>query len=216
MSEQSHRDHGVTGRSHWLLDEELASRSKGQGRVVVPTPALLLHENVLPVPRATGKTAEVPPRRHFVPLLAAMVAAVLVYALLRSADVGSALEEVLADDNGGAFRVPASLDEPGAREVADLRSLLALTRGATIEVPGAQDAQARPKKPKSSKQPGSGSDDGVLPPLPPPPPPLIPEINVPEIPGVEVPKLPEVPVLERPSVPELLEPVTGSQLLDLP
>src|SRR5918996_4196780 len=207
MSEQSHRDHGVTGRSHWLLDEELASRSKGQGRVVVPTPALLLHENVLPVPGATGETAEVPPRRHFLPLLAATIAAVLVYALLRSADVGSALEEVFAGDNGDPIRVTASLEAPSGREIAELRSLLALTAAATIEGPAAQDAQARPKKPKSSKQPGSGSDDGVLPPLPPPPPPLIQEINVPEIPGVEVPKLLEVPVLELPSVPELLEPV---------
>lgn len=198
MSEQSHRDHGVTGQSHWLLDEELASRSKGQGRVVVPTPALLLHEQVVSVPRAAGETAEVPPRRHFLPLLAAMVAAVLVYALLRSADVGGALEEVFARDDGGAIRVTASLDEPGAREVAELRSLLALTPGATIEAPAAQDTTVKPKKSKGSKQPGSGSDDGVLPPLPPPPPPLIPEINVPEIPGVEVPKLREVPALELP------------------
>src|ERR671910_3867597 len=113
MSEQSHRDHGVTGQSHWLLDEELASRSKG--RVVVPTPALLLHEKVLPVPHAVGEAAEVPPRRHFLPLLAAMVAAVLVYALLRSADVGSALEDVFAGDDGGTIRVTASFEEPGAR-----------------------------------------------------------------------------------------------------
>lgn len=214
MSEQSHRDHGVTRQSHWLLDEDLVARSKGEGRAVVPTPALLLHDKVLPIPLAPGDTAEVPPRRNFVFLLAAMVAAVLVYALLRSADVGSALEEVFRPDNSGTIRVTASLGEPGAREIAELRSLLALTPGATIDVPARQDAQAKPKKPK--KQPGSGSDDGVLPPLSPPPPPLIPEINVPEIPGVDVPKLPEAPVLELPSVPELLEPVSGSQVLELP
>jgi hypothetical protein len=204
MPQQSHRDHGVTGPTHWLLDEELALRSKG--RTVVPTPALLLHKEIPPVPVAAGQTAELPPRRHFVFLLAAMVAAVLVYALLRSADVGGALEEVFAGEDSGTVRVVANIEEPGARELAELRSLLAFTSTATVERPAAASSFERPKKAKGPKAPGP--DDGVLPPLPPPPapPPLIPELKLPpEIPALEIALLRELEVPELPVTSDLLE-----------
>ena len=203
MPQPSHRDHGVTGTTHWLLDEELAARSKV--RVAAP-PALLRHEEIVQPVAAAEVGVSVPPRRNFVVLVGGLVTALLVYALLSSAAVVGAFEEAFPGEDVAAVHVTASVDEPGARELADLRFLLALTPSATVEPSTEPTSPGKANKPKDSKSPGS--DDGVLPPLPPPPPPppLIPEIRPREIPGVEVPSLPRVEVPELP-----LE--TGLQLL---
>lgn len=194
MPQQSHRDHGVTGPTHWLLDEELAARSKV--RVAAP-PALLRHEEIVQPAAVADEGVPIPPRRNFVVLVGGLVTALLVYALLSSAAVVGALEEAFPDEDAATVRVTASVDEPGARELADLRSLLALTPSATTQSPTEPTSSRKPNKPKDSKP---GTDDGVLPPLPAPPapPPLIPEIQRPEIPGVEAPQSPRVQVPELP------------------
>jgi hypothetical protein len=195
MPQQADRDHGVTGPSHWLLDEELAARSKV--RVAAP-PALLRHAEIVQAAPATDERVTVPPRHNFVVLVGGLVTALLVYALLSSAAVVGAFEEAFPDEDVVTVRVTASVDEPGARELADLRSLLALTPSAATQPSTEPTSSGKPNKPKDSKSPGT--DDGVLPPLPPPPapPPLIPEIQLPEIPGVEVPSRPKVDVPELP------------------
>ena len=199
MPQPSHGDHGVSGPSHWLLDEELASLGS---RRRTGTPAALRHEGVdVPSPWATANVAE-PPRRNFLMLVAGLATALLVYALLSSADVVGVLEEVYPGDGGDSILISATMEEPGAGEFAGLRGLLAATPGATIE------RQVAPKGPTSSGNPkapvgsNAGPDDGVTPPPPPAPPPVIPEVPVRELPGVEVPPLPRVDVQE-PEVPEL-------------
>ena len=201
MPQQPHRDHGVTGTTHWLLDEELASLGS---RRRAGTPAALRHEAVeVPVPRATV-TIEEPPHRNFLVLVAGLVTALLVYALLSSADVVGALEEVYPGGGGDSIRIGATVEEPGARELAELRALLAATPGATIKRPVAPGAPSSSGKPKASSGSNPGPDDGVTP--PPPPPPIIPEIP---LPGVEVPPLPELEAQElevpEPRVPDLPE-----------
>ena len=201
MPQQPHRDHGVTGTTHWLLDEELASLGN---RRRMGTPTALRHEAVeVPVPTAAATIAE-PPRHNVLGLVAGLVTALLVYALLSSADVVGALEEVYPGVGGDSIRIGATIEEPGAGELAELRALLAATPGATIERPVAAGA---PSSSGKQKAPGSnpGPDDGVTPPPPPPPPPVIPELPLPEVPGVEVPPLPRLEVPERPlpDVPEL-------------
>jgi hypothetical protein len=158
MPQQPHRNHGVTETTHWLLDEELASLGS---RRRTATPAALWHEAIeVPVPRATATIADQPETKpNFLMLVAGLVTALLVYALLSSADVVGALEEVYPD-GGGDTRFGATIEEPGAGELADLRALLAATPGATIERPVAPRASSSSGK---LKAPGStpGPDDGV-------------------------------------------------------
>lgn len=200
---QSHRDHGVTGTTHWLLDEEL--RTSSRGRVV--RPAVLEPVETIPVPATPTVTVSEPPRRNFVLFAAGLVTALLVYALLSSAAVVGALEESVAGEHEGSIRVIATLDHPSARELAELRTLLARP-APTAERPSARGPSIETQKPKSPQSPNApGLDGGILPPLPPPPapPPVIPEIP-PELPAVEIPPLPtlEVPELRRlPELPEL-------------
>jgi hypothetical protein len=198
LPQQPHRDHGVTGTTHWLLDEELASIGS---RRRTEAPAALRHEAVeAPVPTTTATIAE-PPKHNFLVLVAGLVTALLVYALLSSADIVGALEEVYPGEGADSIRIDATVEEPGAREL-ELRALLAATPGATIErpAPSAPSSSGKPKAPSGSNP---GPDDGVTP--PPPPPPIIPEIPLPgvEVPGVEVPPLPELeaPRLEVPELP---------------
>ena len=194
---QSHSDHGVAGQRHWLLDEELSSSSNGR----VTRPAVLERAELPRAPALATDTVTLPPRRNFVLLLAGLVAALLVYALLSSAAVVGALEEVFPSDEGGPVRITATFDEPPARELSELRTLLARTPAATRER-GAPKAPGNTTKEKSAGPGPGGPDDGVLPPLPPPPapPPLIPEV---ELPPVEVPPLPEVEAPKLPPLPEL-------------
>jgi len=194
MPQQPHRDHGVTGTTHWLLDEELASLGS---RRRTGTPAALRHEAVeVPMPTATA-TVEAPPRHNFLMLVAGLVTALLVYALLSSSDVIGALEEVYPGTGSDSIRISATMEEPGARELAELRALLASTPGASIERP-ASSSPSSSLKPNAPVGSTPGPDDGVNP--PPPPPPVIPEVR---LPGVEVPPLPrlEVPELEAPELP---------------
>jgi hypothetical protein len=203
MPQQPHRDHGVTGTNHWLLDEELASLGS---RRRAGTPAALRHEALeVAMPTATATVAEPPPKRNFLMLVAGLVTALLVYALLSSADVVGALEPVYPDGGGGAIRIGATIEAPGAGELAELRALLAATPGATIErpvAPGAPSSSGKPKAPGSNP----GPDDGVTPPPPPPPPqlplPKVPRVEVPPLPRLEVTEL-EFPELPLPEVPEL-------------
>jgi hypothetical protein len=201
MPQQSHRDHGVTGQ-HWLLDQELASLSKGRAA----RPAALERVEVpLPDVAAIGDAA-VPPRHNFVLFVAGLVTALLVYALLSNTAVVGALDEVFPNEGVRPLRITAA-DEPRASEFAELRGLLALRPPAPVERGSTPSNAPATQKPKSGKKSNlSGPDDGVLPPLPPPPapPPVIPEIP-PEIPAVEVPPLPELGVPELLRLPELPE-----------
>lgn len=199
MPQQPHRDHGVTGTTHWLLDEELASLGS---RRRAGTPAALRHEAVeVPVPTAAATIAE-PPKGTFLRLVAGLVTALLVYALFSSADVVGALEEVYPSRAGDSIRIDATIEEPGARELPELRGLLAWTPGATIERPVGPTAPSPSGNSKAPSDSNPGPDDGVNPPPPPAPPPVIPEIPLPGVPGVEGPPLPE---LEAPELPNVLE-----------
>lgn len=193
---QSHSDHGVAEQRHWLLDEELSCSSNGR----VARPAVLERAEPPRVPMLATATVTLPPRRNFALLLAGLVAALLVYALLSSATVVGALEEISPSDDGGLVRITATFDAPSPRELSELRTLLARTPAATRE----RSASASPTTTKGKPAgPGPGdTDDGVLPPPPPAPPPLIPEL---ELPPVEVPPLPELEAPKLPPLPDLSE-----------
>jgi hypothetical protein len=182
---QSHRDHGVAAHRHWLLDEELRTSSRGRAA----RPAVLEPVEIIPLPATPVAAVSDPPRRNFVLFAAGLVTALLVYALLSSAAVVGALEEALAGEQEGSIHVIATFEPPSAREVAELRSLLARP-APTAERPIARESSIETQKPKSPQTPNApGPDDGVLPPLPPPPaPPPISEI--PEVPALEIPPLP--------------------------
>lgn len=200
--QQCHRDHGVSGQRHWLLDEELRASSKGRAA----RPAVLESVEMLPVPATPVAAVSDPPRRNFVLFAAGLVTALLVYALLASAAVVGALEEGLAGEHEGSIRVIAAFDPPSARELPELRTLLARP-AATRERRIARGSSIESQKPKSPQSPNTpGPDGGVLPPLPPPPapPPIIPDVP-PEIPAVETPPLPALEVPELPRLPELPE-----------
>jgi hypothetical protein len=171
MPQESYRDHGVSGQ-HWLLDEELASLSKGPAA----RPAAREPVEVAPLPAvAVNGGAAVPPRGNFVVLVAGLVTALLVYALLSNAAVVGAFEDVFPRDGARALSTSAA-DAPRASELAELRGLLALRPPATIERgPTLGNAPATQKLKSGNK--------------PPAPPPIIPEIP-PEIPAVEVPRSP--------------------------
>src|SRR5215207_3540404 len=87
----------VTGPSHWLLDEELAARSSNV-RVAAP-PALFRHPEIVQTAPAADEPVPVPPRRNFVVLAGGLVTALLVYALLSSAAVVGALDEVFPEED---------------------------------------------------------------------------------------------------------------------
>ena len=147
MPQQTHRDHGVTGTTHWLLDEELASLGN---RRRTGTPAALRHEAVeVPVPAAAATVAPPPPRRNLLVLVAGLVTALLVYALLSSSDVVGALEEVYPGTGSDSIRISATMEEPGARELAELRALLASTPGATVEPSANSSPSSSSGKPKA-------------------------------------------------------------------
>jgi hypothetical protein len=213
--QQSQCDHGVSGPSHWLLDEELAGQShwlldeelsslgnrRGKGR-----PAALRHE-AIQVPTATAAaTVAEPPRGNFLMLVAGLVPALLVYALLSSTAVVGALEEVHPGVGHDPVWISATMKEPGARELAELRWLVALTPGATIERPLAPNGPGSSGRPKAPAGPNAGPDDGVSPLPPPAPRAVIPETPPPrELPGVEVPPLPRVEAPELRGLPKLSE-----------
>jgi hypothetical protein len=143
-------------------------------------------------------------------LVAGLATALLVYALLSSADVVGVLEEVYPGDGGDPILISATTEEPGAGEFAGLHGLLAATPGATIEPQVGPKASTSSGKPQAAVSSNPEPDDGVTPPPPPAPPPVIPEVPVRELPGVEVPPLPRlevpelaVPELPLPEVPEL-------------
>jgi hypothetical protein len=79
-------------------------------------------------------TVTLPPRRNLVLLLAGLVAALLVYALLSSAAVVGALEEVVSGENGAPVGITATFDEPSHRELSELRTLLTRTPAAAREL----------------------------------------------------------------------------------
>jgi hypothetical protein len=186
LPQQPHRDHGVSGQ-HWLLDEELASLSKGPAA----RPAALEPVEVVPLPAvAVNGGAAVPPRRNVLILVAGLVTALLVYALLSSAAVVGAFDEVFPNEGARPLSISAA-NEPRASELAELRGLLALRPPATAERPSSLKTAPATQKPKDGKKSSpSEPDDGVLPPLPAPPapPPIFPE--VPQIPAVEAPSFP--------------------------
>jgi len=114
MPQESYRDHGVSGQ-HWLLDEELASLSKGPAA----RPAAREPVEVAPLPAvAVNGGAAVPPRGNFVVLVAGLVTALLVYALLSNAAVVGAFEDVFPRDGARALSTSAA-DAPRASELAE-------------------------------------------------------------------------------------------------
>jgi hypothetical protein len=129
MPHAAESDHGVAGGRHWLLDEELAASSSCRA-ARRPLPALLRHESTQPVLARGVQPAAAPPRKSW--SLAAMLAvAIAAYALLRSVDLGTAIQDLLSHDRGeGKLVVTAThFDEPSAhvepREAAALRTVLA-------------------------------------------------------------------------------------------
>jgi hypothetical protein len=207
MQPQSHRDHGVAGPAHWLLDEELASPSSRPSRA--PVPVLLRHDAA--EPRAHERLlvpVAAPSRGNLGFFFAGLLAAVLVYLLLRNAAGAGALENVFAGGDEPQVRVTAALDEPGAREVASLHALLGarvLADPDTVDAPrrsaGAPSGNGKPRTPEKPKSPPPPPPPpgGLIPPLPPaplPPPPSV------EVPPLELPPLPEAPQLpELPTLP---------------
>jgi hypothetical protein len=210
---QSHSDHGVTGQRHWLLDEELSSSSNGR----VARPAALERVELPDAPFLATATVTLPPRHNFVLLLGGLVSALLVYALLSSAAVVGALDEVFPRGQADPVRITATFEEPGAGQLPELRTLLARTPDRTRERRAATSSATIER---STSPTSPAPDDGVVPPLPllPASPPLIPEIEIPpvEVPQLlklevpEVPEVPELPKLEVPELPHL------PQLLELP
>ena len=194
---QSHRDHGVAAQRHWLLDEELRTSSRGRAA----RPAVLEPVDMIPMPATPAATVSEPPRRNLVLFAAGLVTALLVYALLSSAAVVGALDEVFPSDDGRPLRITATFDEPTPRELAELHTLLARTPAAAGERSAPTFLTTTTTEKPAGPGPGE-TDDGVVPPLPPPPapPPLIPEI---ELPTVEVPSLPELEAPRLPPLPEL-------------
>jgi hypothetical protein len=117
------RDHGVAGKTHWLLDEELVPR--GPMRVARPLPVLLRHDEGL---EPTGERATEAPARSSDAFRFALglLAALAIYLLLRAADVGGAMQgSVPTEGDEGSVVVTAT---PEARleraETAALRALL--------------------------------------------------------------------------------------------
>jgi hypothetical protein len=196
---QSHRDHGVAGQRHWLLDKELSCSSNGRAA----RPAVLERSEPPSAPVLATATVTLPPRRNFMLLVAGLVAALLVYALLSSAAVVGALEEVLPSDDRGPVRITATFDEPAPRELSQLHTLLARTPAAARERGAPTSFTTTTTEKPAGPGPGD-TDDGILPPLPPPPapPPLLPEIELPPVkvpprPELEAPKLPPLPDLSK-------------------
>jgi hypothetical protein len=196
MPPQSHRDHGVAEGVHWLLDEELVPR----GRVREPDtyrPSLLRHEYVLEGLATPPTTQAAPPgepvQRNFLFFLAALVAALPIYLLVRGAEAGGSEGLPTRPDRDGSVAVTASFaDEPRAGQFAVLRALhtsaapaKAPTRAGRAPAPGKPGAPTKPMQPAPPPPP-----DDLLPPLPPPGPPL------PDI-------LPELPLVPELSLPRL-------------
>jgi hypothetical protein len=189
------RDHGVAGKTHWLLDEELVPR--GPMRVARPLPVLLRHDEGL---EPTGERAtEAPaPSSDAFRFALGLLAALAIYLLLRAADVGGAMPgSVPTEGDEGSVVVTAA---PEARlepaETAALRALLG-----RVQPPDMAGPMGRPASPSMSvdqqapKQPTA--EEPVLPLQPPAPLPAPDSLTL----------LPEVPQARK--VMEDLERATG-------
>jgi hypothetical protein len=189
------RDHGVAGKTHWLLDEELVPR--GPMRVARPLPVLLRHDEGL---EPTGERAtEAPaPSSDAFRFALGLLAALAIYLLLRAADVGGAMPgSVPNEGDEGSVVVTAT---PEARlepaETAALRALLG-----RVPPPEVARPMGRPASPSTSvdqqapKQPIA--EEPVLPLQPPAPRPAPDSLTL----------LPEVPQARK--VIEDLERATG-------
>jgi hypothetical protein len=202
MPPQSHRDHGVAARAHWLLDEELApGRNVREARASLP--ALLRHTTAAEsTPQPPAEPADEQVRRRFVFFVAAFVAALSLSVLLRGIDVGAGEASGRASEDGSVVVTATFADEPRSGQIARLRGTLAagLEERTSRPAAGAPPKRAAPAKPKQPNPPPPPLDDGLprLPPLPPPPapPPLLDLLPaLPSVPEVTPPALPDVPTL---------------------
>ena len=171
MPHAAERDHGVAGK-HWLLDEELAPRRKKATRR--PLPVLLRHDDELPPVAARAE----PPReaaRGRRPFPASLLALLVVYLLLRAADLGGALETPFSHSGAdGRIIVTAMLggehatSAEGAVEVAALRSLLGEV--AQRDHGKAARSSTSARKPSRREPRSSTAIEELVPPIQPPAP----------------------------------------------
>jgi hypothetical protein len=165
--QNTQRDHGVAGETHWLLDEELVPR--GPMRVPRPLPVLLRHDEGL---EPTGeRVTEAPaPSSDAFRFALGLLAALAIYLLLRAADVGGALQRSVPTESGeGGVVVTAT---PEARlegaETAALRELLV-----RVPPPDLGRPMGRPAGPSTSvdqQVPKQPTTEGPVLPLQPPAP----------------------------------------------
>jgi hypothetical protein len=193
---QSHRDHGVAEGTHWLLDEELVPRRPA--RAARPLPVLLRHDEPLqPAGERVLETAPAPSTDAF-RFAVGLLAALLLYLLLRGADVGGALPGSLpGESDHGSVVISATLvAEP---EVAALRALLG--RVPSSNRGRREDRSARSSTPVELDAPKPPvTEEPVLPLQPPAPPQALDPLTL----------LREVPQTRR--VIEDLERATGLEL----
>jgi hypothetical protein len=169
---QSHRDHGVAGQTHWLLDAELSPRSDARP-VRPPRPALLRKEARAGRTPPVGGDDEAQTGESALFALG-FVVAFAIYLLFRATDPGGALQDRLSSERSGRS-VAVTVAEPEARlvgsEVAALRALLG-----TVPTPDRVRRESRParsstpvqqKAPKEPKPPTT--EEPILPVQPPAP-----------------------------------------------
>jgi hypothetical protein len=173
MPQSQQRDHGVAGKTHWLLDDELVPRRPVRAG---PLPVLLRHDALERGTTRLTEAAPIPSTDAFRYALG-LLAALSIYLLLRGADVGGALQSSLSGESEeGSAVVTATLSaEPRARletaEMAALRALLG--RGQAPERvlpesrPARSSAPAEQNAPKAPKPPTT--EEPILPVQPPAP-----------------------------------------------
>jgi hypothetical protein len=169
MPQSQQRDHGVAGKTHWLLDEELVPRRPVRAG---PLPVLLRHDALEPGSARLTEAAPIPSTDAFRYALG-LLAALSIYLLLRGADVGGALQSSLSGESeeGNVVLTATLSDEPGAAEIAGLRALLgrvpAPDRGRPESRPARSSAPVQQKAPKEPKPPTT--EEPILPVQPPAP-----------------------------------------------
>jgi len=116
------RDHGVAGETHWLLDEELVPRRPTRG--ARPLPVLLRHDEALD--RVDEGVTEAPaPSSDAFRFALGLLAAAVIYLLLRGADVGGALQGAPREGDEESVVITGTIGaELEGAEVAALRALL--------------------------------------------------------------------------------------------
>jgi hypothetical protein len=163
------RDHGVAGKTHWLLDEELVPRRP----VPRPLPALLRHDAP---PETTGEriTEAAPSSTDTFSFALGLLAALAIYLILRAADVGGAVQGSRpGESSAGSVVLTATLTaEPEGRlagaERAALRSLLG--RAASSGRRGREDRPAGRSTPVDEQAPQPPPTEEPVVPVQPPAP----------------------------------------------